>query len=160
MKISDYIKTSVLVTIVFFLTVQKGSCFLLVLLLPFFLMAVTYNLVRMIRRPGERKGRGIRLAIWTMTLALAGTVQVYWSVATRTDAESALQKVLTHKEHTGTYPVSLKEVGLDDTYLKDTRKLRYSVREGKPALTYPAPFMPLALYEYDFETLTWRQNAY
>ncbi len=153
-------KTSVLATIVLFFTVQKGGGFLLVLLLPFFLITVIYNLMRMIQRSGERKSRGIRLVAWTIAFALAGTVQAYWGAAIRNDAESVLKKIQAHKEHTGTYPASLREVGLDDGYLREKWKLRYSKKEGKPSLTYPAPFMPLALYEYDFEAFEWRENVY
>jgi len=160
MKTTDYIKTFALVALVLFFTVQRGNSVLLAFLLPFFLMAVIYTSVRMFKRAAERKKRGIRLAIWSLTLALACTVQTYWSITTRNDAESALKKVLAYKERAGTYPASLKEVGLDDTDLKNTREIRYWVKEGKPALVYPVPFMPLTMHEYDFEARKWRENAY
>jgi CDP-diglyceride synthetase len=156
----DYIKTFALVAIVLFLTLQKGSGPLLGILVPFFLVYALYNFIRMVRRPDERKRRGIRLAIWFVTIALTLSVQTYWSNASQSDAELALQKILAYKELTGTYPASLKEVGLDDEYLGDKWHLRYTVNKGKPALVYPMPFMPLAMYEYDFEARLWRQNVY
>ena len=160
MKIPEQIKTFALITIVLFFTLQKGGGPLLAILLPFFLITVIFNLIRMVQRPIERKNRGIRLATWSIVFALAGSIQIYWSRASRNEAESALQNVKAYKERTGSYPASFREVGLEDKYLKDKWGLRYSVKEGKPALTYPAPIMPLAVYEYDFEAHKWRENAY
>ena len=160
MKKSDWIKTVVLVTILLFLTLQKGSGFLLILMLPLFLITVLYHAVRMIRRPDERKNRGIRLAVWAITFALAGAVQSYWSTASQKHADLVLKKVLAHKARTGSYPAALSEVGVDEQYLKDKWRIRYWGKEGVPMLVYPATFMPLGLYEYDFEASRWRQNAY
>ena len=159
MKTSDYIKTFVLVAIVLFFSLQNGNGLMLGILLPIFMVTVLYNFIRMIRKPEERKRRGIRLAIWTITLALACTVQIHWSEASHNEAELASKKILAYKERTGTYPASLKEVGLDGKYLEDEWALRYFVQEGKARLIYPMPFMPLATYEYDFEARKWRKNA-
>jgi hypothetical protein len=71
-----------------------------------------------------------------------------------------LQKVLAFRERAGTYPSSLAEAGLDGKALQADWKVRYFVQEGKPRLVYPAAFMPLTMYQYDFETGKWRQNAY
>jgi hypothetical protein len=160
MKKLDYLKTIVPVAVVLFCTLQKGFGFLLILLLPFFLIYLIYNFVRMIRRPDERKRRGIRIAIWSVVLVLAGTVQGYWSAASRNAADTALQEVLAFRERVGTYPSSLAETGLDEQALQSEWKVRYFVQEGKPRLVYPAPVIPLTMYQYDFETQKWRQNAY
>ena len=160
MKPAHNIKTFVLVGMTLALTLQKGSGFLLVLLLPFFLIYLIVNVAIMIRRPAERKGRCIRLAIWSVAFVLAGAVQIYWSSGCRSNADLVVQKVLAYKENSGTYPANLRDVGLDHMELQKKWALRYSVKEGNPKLTYPAPVMPLTVYEYDFETLAWRQNAY
>lgn len=159
MKTTYYIRT-VLAAIVLVFTLQKGNGFLLILILPFFLMYLLYNAVCMARRPGERRNRGFRLAVWSVVLVLAGIIQTYWCIGTRSDADLALQKVLAYKERAGTYPASLRDVGLDDRELQGKWHLTYSVKEGKPSLTYPAPVMPLTMHEYDFETRAWRKNAY
>jgi len=155
-----YLKIFALVAITLFFSLQKGNGYLLVVALPFFLATTAYHLLRMFQRPAERQSRGIRLAVWSITFALAGGVQAYWSAASRTAAESASEKILAYKDRAGTYPASLKEAGLDDRDLKDKWKIRYALREGKPALSYPAPITPLAVCEYDFETREWRENAY
>lgn len=160
MKPADYIKTLILVGIVLFLALQKGNGYMLVFLLLFFFLSASYNVVRMIRRPAERRIRGTRLAIWSVTFTLAASTQGYWSVASKRSAEVALEKVLAYKERTGNYPASLLDVGLDDRMLKDKWRLRYSVKDGKPSLVYPAAFMPMDMYEYDFQTGKWRENAY
>lgn len=160
MKRKGYAITFVCAAALLILTLQKGSGFLLILLLPVFLVLALYHAVRMIRRPEERKSRGIRLAVWAAAFALAGTVQTYWSIASKQDADLVLKKVLAHKARTGSYPATLKEVGLDDEHLKEKWRLRYSIREGQPMLVYPVPFMPLDLYEYDFEKLRWTENAF
>jgi len=159
MKTSDYIKTFALVAVSLFFSLQKGNGPLLGILVPIFLVSVLYNFIRMIRKPEERKRRGIRLAIWSITLALACTVQIHWSEASHNEAEVALNKILAYKERTGIYPASLKEVGLDYKYLKEKWELRYWVKEGKARLVYPMSFMPLATYEYDFEARKWRKNG-
>ncbi|RJQ78697.1 MAG: hypothetical protein C4519_11925 [Desulfobacteraceae bacterium] len=91
----------------------------------------------MARRPGERKSRGIRLAIWSVVLVLAGSVQIYWSAGSRSHADLALQKVLAYKERAGTYPANLMEAGLDGQALQGKWNLRYSVKEGKPKTYLP-----------------------
>ncbi|RJP82277.1 MAG: hypothetical protein C4522_03565 [Desulfobacteraceae bacterium] len=160
MKTTHYIRTLVPVAILLAFALQKGNGFLIVLLLPFFLMYLVYHAVCMIRRSGERKSRGIRMIIWSVVLVLAGIVQTYWSVCTRSEADRALQKVLAFKERAGIYPASLREAGLDDTEWQEKWKLRYSVKDGKPILVYPSSVMPLTMHEYDFETLAWRKNVY
>jgi len=160
MKTADYVKTLALVAIVLFFSLQKGSGPLVGILLPFYLVVLLYNSIRMIRRPDERKRRGIRLAIWSVTLALTVTIQIHWSEASHNAAELALKRVLAYQERTGRYPASLKEVGLDDQDLKDKWQIRYFVVEGKATMVYPMPFMPLAIYEYNFEARKWRENSY
>lgn len=160
MKIAHYIITFVLAVIVSAFAAQKGYGFVLAFLLPAFLVHLIYSAVRMARRPDERRSRGIRLVVWSVALSLALSFQAFWSVGSRSDAESALKKILAHKERAGSYPASLREMGLDDDELQGKWRLRYSVKEGKPRLTYPAPIMPLTMYEYDFEARVWRKNAY
>lgn len=157
---AEYKKTSILAAVVLLLALQRSSGFVLLILLPFLLIFVTYQLVRMIRKPGERKARGIRLAIWSLTFALAGSVLTYRNAASRNEADLALTRLLEYKQRTGSYPGSLGEVGLDEAKLHDKWRLRYSVKEGKPALVYPQTFMPLATYDFDFEAVKWRANAY
>lgn len=160
MKIADHIKTAVPAAIVLFLALQKGSGFLVILFLPFFLLTMIYHIVQMVRRPDERKSRGNRIAVWSLVIVVALAVQSYWRAASRNDAQLALNKVMEYKERAGVYPSSLREVGLDDRYLKEKWKIRYWVREGKPALVYPVTFMPFDMHEYDFESRTWRENPY
>jgi hypothetical protein len=160
MKTADYIKTLSLVTILLFFFLQNGSGAWLGFLLLFYLVIMLYNVTRMFRRQEERKRRSIKLAIWTITLALTCTVQNYWSKASHNEAELALKKIINYKGRTGTYPSSLKEVGLDDQKLIDTWRIRYVVEKGKATLIYPMPFMPMAMYEYDFETRKWRELVY
>lgn len=157
---TKYVKTILLAGVMLFLTVQKGSGFLLILLLPVLVVMMLYHAVKMVRKPEERRNRGVRLAVWGLAFLLAGGVQSYWSAASRKDAETALQKILTYKERTGTYPAGLKEVGLDDAALEAKWKLRYSLKDGMPMLVYPATFVWMDLHEYDFDKRTWRENAY
>lgn len=160
MKRIDYLKTFLLVAIVLVATMQRGSAFPLLVLLSFFMVSVIYTSVRMLLRRDERKKRGTRLAIWCATFALAGTVQASWSAASRSDADAAAATVSAHRERTGSYPASLREVGLSDELLKKKWGIRYSIRDGRPTLVYPARFMWLVMYEYDFETRVWKRNAY
>lgn len=160
MKAAHWMKLALPVAMVFLLTVQKGNGFLLLIIMPFFLAALVYSLVLMIRRPGERRSRGIRLAVWCTMLALSGALQAYWSAASRSDAESALKGVLAHKERTGVYPSDLGKAGIDETYLREKSGVRYRMSDGRPFLAYPAAFMPLTMQEYDFQVKKWKRNAY
>lgn len=160
MKRADYLKTFFLAAIALVATTQRGSAFPLLVLLPFFMMGVIYASVRMLRRPDERKKRGIRLAIWCATFALAGSVQAFWSVASRSDADAAAATVSAYRERTGSYPANLSEVGLSDGRLREKWGIRYSIRDGAPTLVYPARFMWLAMHEYDFEARAWKRNAH
>lgn len=160
MTTSDYCKTLIPVGIMLLATLQKGSGFVLLLLLPLLSLFALYQGMRMLRRPEERKVRLIRLSIWLSAFALAGSVQTYWHQASRSNAEEAATAVLSYKARTGSYPANLTEAGLDDGQLRDKWRIRYSLRQGAPILSYPMSFMPLSSYEYDFEGRVWRKNSY
>lgn len=129
------------------------------LFLLVFVLTLLYNLVRMARKPDERKRRGIRMGTWFIVLALSIALQSYWANASRNEADLVVQAVVAHQARKGAYPAELKEAGLDEQALKDGWSIRYIVREEKPLLVYPVPFMWLAMYEYDFGARKWRQNA-
>lgn len=161
MKMTDYAKTSVLAALVLFFALQKGNGgFVFPPLLLIFVVMMFYNVVRMARRPDERKRRGIRLAIWAVTLAIVAVVQIYWDTASRNEADTVITTIFAYKTRTGSYPISLKEVGYDEQALKDKWGMSYYVREGKLVLRYSATLMPLTTYDYDFETHQWQTNAY
>jgi len=160
MTLSPLVKTLLSAALVLALTVQKGNGYLLTLLLPSCLTYLVVNAVRMTRGYGGNKGRGIRMAVWSAVPVLACSAQGYWGMASRSDADLASQKVLAYKAQTGAYPASLRDAGLDDGELQKKWSLRYSVKGGRPGLAYPAPVMPITMYEYDFEARAWRTNAY
>lgn len=159
MKAKDHLKTLIFAGLLLLVSVPYGNGFLLALALPFLLVAVLYHGIRMLRRPAERPLRRIRLLIWSLAIGLAGIVQAYWSVASRHEAELAASTLVAHRAQTGAYPASLLDAGLDEQRLRTQWSIRYLVRDGKPALAYPAPLMPLTQYEYDFEAKQWRTNA-
>jgi hypothetical protein len=159
MKVLDYAKTLVLVAIMLYLALQKGNGFFPLLLLMF-IIATLVNLVRTVRGRGERKKYAIRLGIWTATLVLVGAVQTHWSNASRNDADIAVKAVLANKARSGSYPASLKVIGIDEEELHAKWGIRYFVRAGgQVVLTYPSSIMPLTMNDYDFESRKWVVNA-
>lgn len=160
MPTTAYLKRFVLAAATLLLTTPRGNGFMLVLLTMALLPVALYQSVRMLRRPEERKSRGISLAIGATVLLLAGTVQTYWSVASRNDADLAVQRVVSYRERHGSYPASLAMTGLDEQRLKRRWRLRYAL-DGKTArLSYPMTIMPLSSHDYDFEARAWRTNTY
>lgn len=160
MTTSAYLKTFALVAVVLCLTLPKGGGLWFAGALLLFLVWALYDMVRLMLKPAERRMRVIRLAIWSLTLALAGATQVHWQNASREQASAAAVAVLTLKARTGSYPDSLDESGVNGQALQDEWEIVYRLRDGKPELSYPAPLMPLTLYEYDFEARKWTTNAY
>ena len=160
MKTTDYIKTFLLVAIVLFFALPMGGGFFFLLLLLIFVVVTLYRLVQSVRRAERRKKHFIRIGIWAATLALVGAVQIYWSTATRNSAEIIAQEILAYQGRTGSFPSTLDEIGKDEQELKDKWKIKYFIVEGQGMLTYPSSFMPLALYEYDFQARRWVVNAY
>lgn len=160
MKHAAYLKTLIPASIMLLVSLQKGSGFVVLMLLPLLVLYALYQVVRMMRGAEERKKRAIRLVIWLSAFTLAGTLQAYWHQASRNDAEQAAAWVLAHKVRTGSYPASLREAGLDDGLLRNKWRIRYTLRQGTPVLSYPMSFMPLSSYEYDFIARTWRRNVY
>jgi hypothetical protein len=160
MKRGDYVKFLVPVMIFWAMTLQRGSGFVLLLFLPVFLAYVLYQAVQIVRKPGEGTSRGTRVAVWTFAVVLSGGMHGYWIMANRAGAETAARKVVEYHTRTGRYPASLGEAGADDGRVKRVRKLKYTLKEGYPFLTYPAHFMPLTMNEFDFASRAWRRNAY
>jgi hypothetical protein len=160
MQLADYLKTLAAAGVVLAVTLPRGTGFVLLLLLPLLLLTLIYQAVRMLRQPQERKARATRLAIWCLAFALAGSVQSYRAAATRSHAEQVVQTVLAHQKRTGAYPSSLTEAGLDQDLVRRRWRVGYLVRDGQPLVSYPAPFMPLTVYEYDLAAGGWRRNAH
>ncbi len=160
MTLAAYTKTLALVAVVLFFLLPKGGGTSFVFALLFFIVWALYNVVRLILKPAERRPRAIRLAIWSATLVAAGATQAHWENASREQASEVVNAVLAHKSRTGSYPASPDEAGINGPALKDEWRIAYRLREGKPELSYPASFMPLTTYEYDFEARQWKTSAY
>lgn len=160
MKTSSYIKTGILAAIVLFFTVQQGYGTLALTLLTIFVFVLLYNLIRMARKPAERKLRGFRMAIWFAVLSVAMAVQSHRAGGTVGEANNVAKTVLDYKTRTGAYPASLKDAGLDETALDRDWDIRYFMSEGKPVLAYPHTFIPLTSIEYDFDKRAWHENSY
>ena len=160
MKLPAYATTIALVAIFLFLSLPNGGGIWFVFAAPVFIVWALYNLVRMHQKQAEGRSRGIRLAIWMAALVLAGVTQGYWASASRDHGDAAAATLLAHASRAGAYPSSLDEVGLNEQALKSEWRLKYNLRDGKPQLNYPAAFLPLTLYEYNFETRTWITNSY
>lgn len=159
MKFRSLITTLVVAALALALTGRNGNGFLLLLLLPLILAHFIYNLVRLRRHPDEGRERRVRLGIWTAVWLLAASLQVFWAVGTKSSAELAAQGVTAYRARLGAFPASLAEAGLDERDLRDNWRVRYSIRDGKPRLSYPSPVLWLSTYEYDFATQAWRMNA-
>lgn len=159
MKAKDHLKTLIFAGLLLLVSLPYGNGFLLVLALPFFLIALLYHGIRMIHQPAERPLRRTRLLIWTVSIGLACIVQAYWSIASRHEAELTANALTAHRAQTGAYPASLLDAGVDEQRLRAKWSIRYLLRDGRPALAYPATLMPLTLHEYDFEAKQWRTNA-
>lgn len=153
------IKVFVPVVIVFFFVTQKGNGVFFLMLLPFFFVMMLYSIVQIVRRPLERKNRLIGVAAWSATLVLAGAMQIHWDTVSRADADRVAVTVLAYRDRAGVYPAGLEELGLDEEVLGKW-KIRYRLLEGKAVLNYPASFMPLTLWEYDFDARKWWRNSY
>ncbi|MBI5279562.1 MAG: hypothetical protein HY854_24230 [Burkholderiales bacterium] len=121
-----------------------------------FLPWAVFSLFRMARRPAERRSRAIGLGIWIATLAIAVNVRDHWDTTARTRADAAAGAVQAHKVRTGAYPNSLADVGIDAGALKEEFSMSYRTDQGKPALFYSQPSMPMVAHHYDFDTRSWR----
>lgn len=159
MSTAAVLKTLIPAAIVLAITLPKGGAFVLALLVPLFAIWLLYNAVRMVMKPAERKGRGIRIAVWLAVFVLAGGVQAYWERAGRDAADGAVAAVVAHRARTGSYPASLTEAGVSEA-LRQRWGIVYRLNEGKPQLDYVAPLLPMSTYEYDFDQRTWKANVY
>lgn len=160
MKSVDYLKTCIAAGVMLAITLPRGTGFVLLLLLPLLLLTLIYQGVRMLRQPQERKARATRLAIWCLAFMSAGSVQCYRGATARNHAEQVVQTVLAQHKRTGAYPSSLAEAGLDQDLVRRQWRVGYIVRDGQPVVSYPAPFMPLTMYEYNLTDGSWRRNAH
>ncbi|GAB2880225.1 hypothetical protein GCM10027277_56830 [Pseudoduganella ginsengisoli] len=126
----------------------------------FFLAWALYNVVRLLLKRGERRSRAIRLAIWSAALLLAGATQVHWQHASLDQANAVATALVSASKRNGAYPTSLDAAGFNSAALREEWGITYRLYEGKPQLSYPAVFMPLALMEYDFDAGQWKTNAH
>jgi hypothetical protein len=160
MKTSNYIKTGILAAIVLFFTVQQGYGTLALTLLLVFIFVLLFNLIQMVRKPAQRKLRGIRMGVWFVVLSVAMAVQSHRAGGTKKEADKVVSTVLEYKTRMGAYPANLKDVGLDEAALDREWDIRYFMSEGKPVLAYPNTFIPLTSIEYDFDKRAWQENSY
>jgi len=155
------IKTAILAGAVLFFALPHSSdiallgSFVLVAAAVIFVPWAIYSLVRMVIRPSERRGRGTSLAIWAITLVVSFTAQAHRDTAARKEATAAVSAIQAHKNRTGSYPESLSALGIDAQALKEKFSLTYRLNDGKAALFYSQPSMPLVAHHYNFETNSW-----
>ncbi|HEX9079776.1 MAG TPA: hypothetical protein VF795_09315 [Desulfuromonadaceae bacterium] len=160
----EYAKTIVLAIVVLLSVLPHGSSgpsigsFVWVAATAFFLPWAVYSLFRIVFRPAERRSRSIRLAIWAVTIAIIVAATGHWDAVARQEADSAVSAIVAHKNRTGAYPASLADVGIDPQVLREKYSLRYRVdNDGKPALFYSQPSMPMIAHHYDFAHGRWFQ---
>lgn len=160
MKVKDYTTTFILVAIVLFLALQRDSGFGFLLFLLIFIIITLFKLVRMVQNPADRKEQLTRIGIWAAALTVIAAVHLFWSTASRNNAELVAQEILAYQAHTNSYPATLGQLGIDEQEFGVKWKIRYVVRDGQGTLTYPSAFMPLTNYEYDFKAHKWVINSY
>lgn len=164
MNATKSLKTLIPAALVLAVTVYPGSemalwgSFALVIVTVIFLPWSVYSMVRMVRRPVERRHRAMRVAVWAAVLVVAFGVRARWDAVAREQADAVASAVQAHKLRTGGYPANLGEVGLEAEALKARFGLRYRVSEGQAALFYARPSMPLVAHHYNFETSSWTRQ--
>lgn len=161
MKAAGFTKTLLLVSgVLFFALPHSGGIalvgsFVSVAVVAIFLPWAIYSLVRIAIRPAERRGRATSLAIWVITVALLFAAQAHWDAAAREEVNVAVSAIESFKSRTGSYPENLSELGIDAHALKEKFSLSYRLDDGKAALFYSQPSMPMVAHHYDFQTHSW-----
>lgn len=164
MKAAGFAKTLFLVSCVLFFALPHSGgialfgSFVSIVVVAIFLPWAIYSIVRIAIRPTERRGRGTSLAIWALTVAVLFAAQAHWDTAAREEANAAASAIQAHKSRTGAYPENLSELGIDGQALKEKFSLSYRLDDGKAALFYSQPSMPMVAHHYDFQTHSWKRR--
>lgn len=164
MKVTGFAKTLVLVGIVlFFALPHSGGVALLggfvsVVVVMIFLPWAIYSLVRIAIRPAERRGRGTSLAIWAATVVVLFAARAHWDAVAREEVNATVAAIQSYQSRTGAYPESLSELGIDAQALKEKFSLSYRLDDGKAALFYSQPSMPMMAHHYDFQSNSWKRR--
>lgn len=164
MKAMGYSKTLVLVGIVLFFALPHSGgiallgSFVLVVVMAIFLPWAIYSIVCIAIRSSERRGRGTSLAIWATTVVVLFAAQAHWDAAVREEANAAVSAIQSHKSRTGSYPENLSELGINVQALKERFSFSYRLEDGKAALFYSQPSMPMVAHHYDFQTNSWKKR--
>lgn len=151
--------TSLLAVIALAVLVQNGNGPALPFFIGWLLIYGPYNAIQMIRRPEQRTRRCVRLIIWTLVALASAGAQMYWFYGTKNRAEEVLQGIQAFREKHGAFPPGLADAGMDAFAMQSRWHIRYSLKDGRPRLTYPATLMWLGMNEYDFDKKSWRAQA-
>ena len=153
-------KTTLLLATFLFFTLPMHWGFIAAMLLPIFVCVWIYDIVVMVRDPGQRLMRTARMAIWMLAFCAVGALNLYWYRESRAYADQIAAAVLGYKARTGMYPDTLEQMGID-SHESSARKWRISYRQkkGAPLLFYIATFETYDMFSYDFEARRWRYVA-
>lgn len=120
-----------------------------------------YTLVRGLVQSKERMRRLPKVALWVLAVAIVLGVTNYNERAVRRQADAALARVNTYYARTHTWPAKLDDTGLDGAALQKQWRIFYRPNtDGPPRLYYAAPHMLFDVWEYDFDTRSWKYQSY
>lgn len=156
-KLIPSFETTLLVAVFLFFTLPLQRAFIATMLLPVFVCVWCYDIVMMVRDPGQRLVRASRIAIWILAFGALAGLNLSWYCESRSYAERIAAALLAQKARAGAYPDTLEQIGID-SHESAARKWRlvYKLEKGAPSLLYGATFEAYNVYDYDFATHRWR----
>ena len=152
MQLKPFLSTLVACGLVALLTAQVHAGMFLIFVVPMVLVWALANAYLAWRQSSTRRERGLRFAMWVVTIAGLFATHAYYKQAARSAGQAAANAVSAYRLATGAYPPSLQAAGVPP----DPRwRVGYILAKDGPYLFYPSTFVPFDTYSYSFERGTW-----
>ena len=137
---------------------QRHAGFMLYLAIIPLAIWIPYSVVVMVRKPERRLLQLALVSCWVLAVLLVAGIHYFRHEATRRNADDIVAAIKEFKTKRGSYPLTLDEVGIGRTALKDKLGSFSGYNRdvvGTPALFYAATWIVFDTYEYDFRTDSW-----
>jgi hypothetical protein len=150
-------KTIAACILVTLLASQRHAGFILIYVLPFFLMPwFAYSGYVVVRRKETRKLQIVKLMAWLIGVSVASCIQAYMYFSTKNDAAQLSAAVESYIAAKGKCPETIQDVGFQMTEDRMHRRLAsYDCIDGVPNIWYYSTFVAFDMEEYDFSNHRW-----
>ncbi|WP_018604686.1 hypothetical protein [Uliginosibacterium gangwonense] len=136
----------------------RGGAFMVVPVLPFFLLWLGWSGYVIWRQPARRKRQYALIGLWLFGIALPLGLAQWRAPRIRAEAERILVQVETYHQQHGSYPERLEDIGMNSLQTQVGWGIHYGLLDngsGTPILSHQSAHNMFDFYTWDYTNQRW-----